>query len=108
MAAPIVVVAAPFLLRQREAWGEGYTLVEPVDVAPGGAAAAAADSVEVIVSGGDPLDKRLVESLPRLQLVACFTTGYAGIDLRHLRARGVALTTAAGVNAHDVADHAIA
>src|SRR5690606_13442530 len=66
-----------------------------------------AGRVEVIVSG-DQLPNALVDALPSLKLVACFSTGYSGIDLAHLRARGVQLTTAAGVNAHDVADHALA
>jgi phosphoglycerate dehydrogenase-like enzyme len=108
MTGPIVVVATPFLMREREAWGSGYTLVEPADIAPGKPRADAAGAIEVLVCGGDGLDRRLVESLPRLKLVACFTTGYAGIDVAYLRSRGIALTTAAGVNAHDVADHAIA
>jgi lactate dehydrogenase-like 2-hydroxyacid dehydrogenase len=64
-------------------------------------------AVEIVVSAGS-LANSLVDALPRLKLVACFSTGYAGIDLRHLRARGIALTTGGGVNAHDVADHALA
>ena len=46
--------------------------------------------------------------MPALRLVACFSTGYGPIDTAVLRHRGIALTTAAGVNAHDVADHATA
>jgi len=105
MARPTVLVASPFLVERRDAWDDGYSLVEPrhLESAP-----AEARGIEVVVSGGDALDTRLVDALPDLKLVACFSTGYAGIDLGHLRSRGVALTTAAGVNAHDVADHAIA
>lgn len=73
-----------------------------------GVPGALAASVEILISGGEPLDTRLVDALPRLKLVACFSTGYAGIDLAHLRQRGIRLTSAAGINAHDVADHAIA
>ena len=73
-----------------------------------GVSAELASSVEILISGGEPLDTRLVDALPRLKLVACFSTGYAGIDLAHLRSRGIALTSAAGINAHDVADHALA
>jgi lactate dehydrogenase-like 2-hydroxyacid dehydrogenase len=104
VASSTVLVASPFLLRRREEWDAGYSLVEPSDLASAGVAGA----IEVIVSGGDALDSRLVELLPNLKLVACFSTGYEGIDLDHLRSRGIALTTAASVNAHDVADHAIA
>jgi lactate dehydrogenase-like 2-hydroxyacid dehydrogenase len=104
VAARTVLVATPFLLQQSQSWNAGFTLLEPRDIAPGASSA----EIEVLVTSGDALDTRLVESLPNLKLVACFTTGYPGIDLAYLRSRGIALTTAAGVNAHDVADHAIA
>jgi hydroxypyruvate reductase len=64
--------------------------------------------IEVIVSDGGVIPPALLQRMPRLRLVACFSTGYAGIDTAILRQRGIALTTAAGVNAHDVADHACA
>jgi hydroxypyruvate reductase len=107
MVRPTVLVASPLLMRRREAWDDGYALVEPADVA-GGASPELAGSIEVIVTAGDALDTTLVDALPNLKLVACWTTGYEGIDVEYLRSRGVALTTAAGANAHDVADHAIA
>jgi lactate dehydrogenase-like 2-hydroxyacid dehydrogenase len=66
-----------------------------------------AAQVEVLATGGH-VPNALIDALPCLRLVACFSTGYEGIDLAHLRARDITLTTAAGVNAHDVADHAIA
>jgi hydroxypyruvate reductase len=64
--------------------------------------------VEVIVSDGGAIPKQLLRGMPKLQLVACFSTGYHDIDTTTLKDRGIALTTAAGVNAHDVADHACA
>ncbi len=99
-----VLVATPFLLDRRAAWDEGYALYSPADVADPAIAA----RIEVIVTGGDALDMALVDALPNLGLVACFSTGYAGVDHAHLARRGIPLTTAAGVNAHDVADHAFA
>ena len=107
MANPTLLVATPLLMRRREAWAEGYALVEPADIAAR-ASAGFAGAIEVVVTAGDALDTALVDSLPNLKLVACWTTGYEGIDVEHLRSRGIALTTAAGANAHDVADHAIA
>jgi hydroxypyruvate reductase len=102
-----VLVASSLLLDQRAEWDDGYELVTPAQLASGDSPVAAA-GIDVIVTVGDALDSALVASLPRLRLVACFSTGYAGIDVAPLRARGIALTTAAGVNAHDAADHAIA
>jgi hydroxypyruvate reductase len=107
VATPTVLVASRFLLSRREDWDDGWRILGPDDVHAGLPADTAA-AIEVLVSDGDVLDRNLVEALPSLELVACFSTGYPGIDLRHLRSRGIALTTAAGVNAHDVADHAIA
>jgi lactate dehydrogenase-like 2-hydroxyacid dehydrogenase len=61
----------------------------------------------LVVAGEFPLDKPLIESLPNLRLIACFTSGYDGIDVPWCRARGLAVTHAPGVNHEDVADHAI-
>jgi len=107
VATPTVLVASRFLLSRREDWDDGWRILGPDDIHAGLPADTAA-GIEVLVSDGDVLDRNLVEALPSLELVACFSTGYPGIDIRHLRSRAIALTTAAGVNAHDVADHAIA
>jgi len=61
----------------------------------------------VIVAGEFSLDQALIARLPKLKLVACFTSGYDGIDVGWCRARGLAVTHAPGVNHEDVADHAI-
>lgn len=61
----------------------------------------------LIVAGEFELDKTLVERLPNLSLIACFTAGYDGIDVDWCRARGLAVSHAPGVNHEDVADHAI-
>ena len=68
---------------------------------------AQSDIRAMVVAGEFPLDKRLIESLPRLELIACFTSGYDGIDVDWCRARGLAVTHAPGVNHEDVADHAV-
>jgi lactate dehydrogenase-like 2-hydroxyacid dehydrogenase len=68
---------------------------------------AAHDIRAVVVAGEFALDTRLIESLPGLKLIACFTSGYDGIDIEWCRARGLPVTHAPGVNHEDVADHAI-
>jgi lactate dehydrogenase-like 2-hydroxyacid dehydrogenase len=68
---------------------------------------AAHDIRALVVAGEFPLDKHLIESLPNLQLIACFTSGYDRIDVAWCRARGLEVTHAPGVNHEDVADHAI-
>ena len=61
----------------------------------------------LVVAGEFPLDKALIESLPALSLIACFTSGYDGIDVDWCRSRALPVTHAPGVNQEDVADHAI-
>ena len=61
----------------------------------------------IVVAGEFELDKALIERLPNLKLIACFTSGYDRIDIDWCRARGLPVTHAPGVNHEDVADHAI-
>lgn len=61
----------------------------------------------LVVAGEFPLDKTLIEQLPALELIACFTSGYDGIDVDWCKARGLPVTHAPGVNHEDVADLAI-
>lgn len=61
----------------------------------------------LVVAGEFELDKPLIESLSRLELIACFTSGYDGVDVDWCRGRGLAVTHAPGVNHEDVADHAL-
>lgn len=66
------------------------------------------DITAVVVAGEDALDTAVLEHLPNLRHVACFTSGYDGIDLDWCRARGLIVTHAPAVNHEDVADHALA
>lgn len=61
----------------------------------------------VVVAGEDTLDTALIERLPNLRLIACFTSGYDGIDIDWCAARGLPVTHAPAVNHEDVADHAL-
>jgi lactate dehydrogenase-like 2-hydroxyacid dehydrogenase len=61
----------------------------------------------VVVAGEFPLDKARIAAMPRLKLIACFTSGYDGIDVAWARGRGLPVTHAPAVNHEDVADHAI-
>ena len=68
---------------------------------------AQADIQAAIVIGEAPLDTAVLEHLPNLKLIACFTSGYDGIDLDWCAARGLPVTHAPAVNHEDVADHAL-
>ncbi len=68
---------------------------------------AQADIRALVVAGEFELDKALIERLPNLQLIACFTSGYDRIDVPWCKARGLPVTHAPGINHEDVADHAM-
>jgi lactate dehydrogenase-like 2-hydroxyacid dehydrogenase len=66
------------------------------------------DEAQALVTAGEfRLDPALLEAMPQLGLIACFTVGYDGVDLDWARARGIAVTHAGDANAEDVADHGI-
>lgn len=65
-------------------------------------------AVRVIIGGGETLDTAVVEALPNLGLIARIGSGYEAVNVPHARARGVQVTNTPGVNAEDVADHAVA
>lgn len=68
---------------------------------------AQAEIQAVVVIGEAPLDTVVLEHLPNLKLIACFTSGYDGVDLAWCAARGLPVTHAPAVNHEDVADHAL-
>jgi len=61
----------------------------------------------LVVAGEYPIDFALVESLPNVGLIACFTAGYEGIDLAWANERGLKVSHSPGVSHEDVADLAI-
>ncbi|HEX3366537.1 NAD(P)-dependent oxidoreductase [Phenylobacterium sp.] len=104
MSEPLALIVAPFL-----------TVLEPA-FRKGGLATARAweltedqrPQVRAIVHAGEVvLTQELLASLPALGLIACVSVGYDGIDVGWCRANGIEVTHARGLNAEDVADHAI-
>lgn len=64
--------------------------------------------VRAIVHAGEvPLEPEFLSSLPKLGLIACVSVGYDGVDVPWCRARGIEVSHAQGLNADDVADHAM-
>ena len=51
--------------------------------------------------------RELIDSLPKLEIIALFSVGYEGIDLVAAAERGIPVTNAPGVNAGSVADLAL-
>ena len=104
MSEPLALIAVPFL-----------TVLEPAFQSGGLATARAWDlsddqrgRVRTIVHAGEvALTPEFLSSLPALGLIACVSVGYDGIDVGWCRANGIEVTHARGLNAEDVADHAI-
>lgn len=82
---------------------QGYRVVRRWEMKDGDAAA-----VEAIVHAGEIyLTSEFLESLPNLKLIANVSVGYDGVDVPWCRARGIEVSHADGLNAEDVADHAM-
>lgn len=104
MAKPLLLVGQALLAPVLPLLAQDYEAIALWE-SPGPDRLACVDAL--IWAGEFPLDRALMDAMPRLGLVACFTVGYDGVDLALARARGIAVTHAGDANAEDVADHAI-
>src|SRR4051812_28095007 len=104
MSEPLTLIVAPF-----------FTVLEPRFEAGGlrvGRAWGLADEQRphvraILHPGGGAVAPEFLSGLPGLGLIACVSVGYDGIDVGWCRANGIEVTHARGLNAEDVADHAI-
>jgi lactate dehydrogenase-like 2-hydroxyacid dehydrogenase len=101
---PVILVAAPVLARVLPLLATHYDVLALWEEK---SRARIAEARALVVIGETPLDTALVEQMPKLGLIACFTVGYDGIDVDWAKARSLAVTHAPGANDEDVADHAI-
>ena len=103
-AKPLVLISHQMLSPVQQALeAAGYEVARRWELAPG-----QAERVRAIVHAGEiPLSHDFLESLPQLGLIANVSVGYDGVDVPWCRARGIEVTHAKGLNADDVADHAI-
>jgi len=61
----------------------------------------------LITAGGTPLGPAVMDSMPSLQAIVCYGTGYDGIDLAAAAKRGIAVGHSPAANAAAVADLAV-
>ncbi len=101
---PTILVAQPHLAPVAALLASQYDLLllwdRPDD-------AQLADVRAIVVAGEYAVDRALVDRIPKLGLIACFTVGYDGIDVAWARSRGLLVSHAQDANDEDVADHAI-
>lgn len=68
-----------------------------------------ADTIRAIATTGhDGASRALIEALPKLEIIACFSAGVDNIDLEAAAERGIPVTATSDALADDVADLAIA
>lgn len=103
-AKPLALLSHPMLAAvQAPLEAQGWAVARAWDMAEGDRA-----RVRVIVHAGEVvLEPAFLERLPALGLIACVSVGYDGVDVPWCRARGIEVTHADGLNAEDVADHAV-
>jgi phosphoglycerate dehydrogenase-like enzyme len=63
---------------------------------------------DAVVAGGEPYTARLIESCPRLKIIARTGVGYDAVDVEAATARGVVVTITPGTNHESVAEQAFA
>ena len=104
MPQPLALIAVPFLTVLEPAFqGGGLSTARAWELGDDERA-----RVRSIVHAGEVvLTPEFLKTLPALGLIACVSVGYDGIDVAWCRANGIEVTHARGLNAEDVADHAI-
>jgi lactate dehydrogenase-like 2-hydroxyacid dehydrogenase len=101
---PVVLISHPMLAPvQAPLEAQGLQVVRGWELAE-----ADKPQVRVIVHAGEVvLSPEFLDGLPKLGLIANVSVGYDGVDVAWCRARGIEVTHAKGLNADDVADHAL-
>lgn len=103
-----ILLAFPVSSRMRGRLDALYEVHGPISPAtpeaiPEGARGARA----LITLGGRTTDAAMMDALPELGLIACYGTGYEGVDLAAAAARGIRVTHAKDTNATSVAEFAM-
>jgi lactate dehydrogenase-like 2-hydroxyacid dehydrogenase len=107
MSAPaktVVLISHQMLSPMQQALeAQGYEVARRWDMTE-----AQGQAVVAIVHAGEvPLTPEFLTGLPKLGLIANVSVGYDGVDVPWCRAHGIEVTHAHGLNADDVADHAV-
>ena len=89
--------------------GQRYDLMDAAGKPPG--EVFTADQLSgvraMITAGGTALGAAAMESMPALQAIVCYGTGYDGVDLAAAASRNIAVANSPAANASSVADIAM-
>jgi len=108
MAKPVILTAMPVSATLRNRLAERYDVHGPLErSAPEAIPEAARGARALITLGGLRTDAALMAALPDLGLVACYGTGFEGVDRSAAAARGILVTHAGDANATSVAEFAM-
>lgn len=107
-AKPELIVLIPFLKPWHDELGAEFAIHFPAAAEHLAYARAHGAAIRgVITNGTTGTSAELIAALPKLEIIAAFSSGYEGVDLVAARTRGIAVTNAIGANAASVADFAI-
>lgn len=106
---PTVLVAARLSPSAVERLADRYTVIGPIERCTPDAIPEPGRTARALVTfGALPTRAALLDALPKLGLIACYGSGYEGVELKEAARRGITVTHGPGANASTVADHAMA
>ena len=101
---PVILIAQPHIGRLTPLLSGLY---EPLALWDESARERLGEVRAMVTAGECAIPRALIEQMPALGLIACFTVGYDGVDVPWVTARGIQVGHAHDANDEDVADHAI-
>ena len=104
---PTVLVAASFPPRLLGRLADHYAALQLERPEPNAIPLQARETRALITLGSLKTDAALMDALPKLGLIACFGTGFEGVDLSAARARGIVVSHAGNTNSTAVAEFAM-
>jgi lactate dehydrogenase-like 2-hydroxyacid dehydrogenase len=107
METPVILAPPQVFKLQPSFFGDGVRIVTYPEGDLTEWARTEGKDVRAMITWGSIELPDIVYDLPRLGLISCPGAGYERIDLAKCRARGIAVTNCAGMNAEDVADVAM-
>ncbi len=105
---PPILLALPLATRLRDRLSALYQVLGPFSPVTADAVPEAARGARALVTiGGHRTDAALMDALPELGMIACYGTGFEGVDVSEAQRRGILVTHAKDANATSVAEFAM-